>query len=72
MLAYGQGKLRSHNLDKNSEYDQEIAQSQTADKPWYRNEEPHNNYKTPGRHTKQSNKLSHPCQDDCKTKMDIK
>ena len=46
-----------------SEYDQEIPQSQ---------EEPHNNHETPGRQTKQSNQLSLPRQDDCKTRRDIK
>ena len=40
--------------------------------PWHREEEPHNNHETLGRHTKQSNKLSLPHQDDCKTRMDIK
>ena len=40
--------------------------------PWYREEEPHNNHKTPGRQTKQSNQLSLPLQDDCNTRMDIK
>ena len=39
---------------------------------WDREEEPHNNYETPGRQTKQSNQLSLPHQDDCKTRMDIK
>ena len=44
------------------EYDQEISQSQTADKPmshpWHYEEEPHNHHETPGRQTKQSNQLS--------------
>ena len=40
--------------------------------PWHREEEPHNNHETPGRQTKQSNQLSLPHQDDCKTRMDIK
>ena len=40
--------------------------------PWHREEEPHNNYETPGRQTKQSNQLTLPHQDDCKTKMGIK
>ena len=40
--------------------------------PWHREEEPHNNHKTPGRQTKQSNQLSLPQQADCKTRMDIK
>ena len=56
----------------NSEYDQDIQQSQTADKPWHREEEPHDNHMTPGRQTRRSNQLSLPHQDDCKTRMDIK
>ena len=40
--------------------------------PWHRKEEPHNNHETPGRQIKQSNQLSLPHQDDCKTRMDIK
>ena len=51
-----------------SEYDQEIPQSQTAD----REEEPLNHHETPGRQIKQSNQLSLPHQDDCNTRMDIK
>ena len=43
-----------------SEYDQEILQSQTADKLTHREEEPHNNHEAPGRQTKQSNQLSFP------------
>ena len=35
-------------------------------------EEPHNNHKTSERQTEQSNQLSLPHQDDCKTRMDIK
>ena len=42
---------------KNSEYDQEIPQSQDADKPMAPEEEPHHNQETPRRQTKQSNKL---------------
>ena len=34
---------------KNSEYDQEIPQSQTADNPWHREEETLNHHETPGR-----------------------
>ena len=49
-------------------YDQEIRQSQNADKPMAS----HNHHVTPGRQTKQSNQLSLPHQDDCKTKMDLK
>ena len=57
---------------KNSEYDQEIPQSQTAVYPWHREEEPLNHHETPGRQIKQSNQLSLPHQDDCNTRMDIK
>ena len=39
--------------------------------PWHREEEPHNNHETPGRQTKQSNQLSLPYQDNCKTRRDI-
>ena len=39
---------------------------------WHREEEPHNHQETTGRQTKQSNQLSLPNQDDCKTRMDIK
>ena len=39
--------------------------------PWHREEEPHNNHETPGRQTKQSNQLSLPHQDDCKTRMNV-
>ena len=37
--------------------------------PWHREEEPRNNHETSGRQTKQSNQLSLPHQDDCKTRM---
>ena len=57
---------------KVSENDKEIPQSQTADKPWHCEEEPHNNHEKPGRQTKQSNQRSLPHQDDGKTRMDIK
>ena len=40
--------------------------------PWHREEEPHNNHETPGIQTKQSNHLSLPHQDDCRTRRDIK
>ena len=40
--------------------------------PWHRELEPHSNDETPGRQTKQSNQLSLPHQDDCKTRRDIK
>ena len=39
--------------------------------PWHHEEEPHNNHQTQGRPTKQSNQLSLPYQDDCKTRRDI-
>ena len=57
---------------KVSEYDQEIPQSQTADNPWHREEEPLNHHETPGRQIKQSIQLSLHHQDDCNTRMDIK
>ena len=40
--------------------------------PWHCEEEPHSHHETPGGHTKHSNQLSFPHQDDCKTRMDIK
>ena len=40
--------------------------------PFHREEEPHNNHETPGRQIKQSNQLSLPYRDDCKTRMDTK
>ena len=43
-----------------SQYDQEILQSQTADNPWHRKEEPLNHHETPERQIKQSNQLSLP------------
>ena len=55
-----------------NEYDQEIPQSQTADNPWHREEEPPNHHETPGRQIKQSNQPSLPHQDDCNTRKDIK
>ena len=39
---------------------------------WHRVEQPHNNHDTPGMQTKQSNQLSLPDQDDCKTRMGTK
>ena len=54
-----------------SEYDKK-KKHKLQTNPWHREEEPHNNHETLGRHTKQSNKLSLPHQDDCKTRMDIK
>ena len=58
---------------KNSEYDQEILQSQTADKPMAPPERATQQSRDT-RKTKfqQSNQLSLPHQDDCKTRMDIK
>ena len=53
-----------------SEYDQEIPQSQTAKTPWHSEEESDNNHETPGKQTNQSNQLSLPHQVDCKTRMD--
>ena len=55
-----------------SEYDQEIPQSQTADKPMASEEEPLNHHETPGRQIKQSNQLSLLHQDDCDTRMNKK
>ena len=52
--------------------DQEIPQSQTADTPRYREEEPLNHHETPGRQIKQSNQPPLPHQDDCNTRTDIK
>ena len=40
--------------------------------PWHRREEQHNHHETPLRHTKQSNQLPLPHQDDSKTRMDIR
>ena len=56
---------------RNSEYDQEIPQSQIADKPMAPQGRAHNHHETPGRQTKQSNQLSLPHQNNCKTRMDI-
>ena len=56
---------------KNSEYDQEISQSQTADNPVALR----GTAAQPSRDTrqiKQGNQLSLPHQDDCNTRMDIK
>ena len=52
-----------------SEYNQEITQSKTAN-PWHHEAKPHNNHETSGRQKKQSNQLSLPHQDDCKTRME--
>ena len=52
-----------------SEYDQEISQLQTADKPMAprgRTTQPSQDTR---KTTKQSNQLSHPHQDDCKTRI---
>ena len=40
--------------------------------PWPCEEEPPNNHETSGRQTKQSNQLSLPHQDDCKSRMATK
>ena len=53
---------------KNSEYEQDIPHSQTAEKTWHCKEEPHNNHETPERQTKQGNQLSVPNQDNFKTR----
>ena len=39
--------------------------------PWHRKEEPHNNNETQVIQTKQSNQLSLPHQDDCKTRNKV-
>ena len=39
---------------------------------WHCEEEPHNNHQPPRRQRKQSNQLSLPHRDDCKTRMDTK
>ena len=64
----------SPDSQKANEYDQEIPQSHTADQPRHREEEPENIYsnKTSKRPKKQSNQLSLPRQDDCKTRKDKK
>ena len=58
--------------DQNSDYDQEIPQSQTADKPMAPRGRATQNPQIPGRQTKQNIQLSLPHQDDCQTRMDIK
>ena len=45
---------------------------QTKTNPWHCENETYNNHETPGRQTRQSNQLSLPHQDDCKTRMDTK
>ena len=66
-------KLVQSSLEIVSKYDQDIPQSQTADtNPRYREEDPHISYETLRRQSKQRNQLSHPHQDDCKTRMEIK
>ena len=55
-----------------SEYDQEIPQSQTADKPMAPRGRATQHHKTPGRQTKQSNQPSRLHREDCKTRMDTK
>ena len=54
-------RLNSINISKIvSWYDQEIPQSQTADKPMASWEEPRNNHETPGRQTAKQTALSSP------------
>ena len=55
-----------------SEYDQEIPQSQTADKPMALRGRATQQSRDTRRKTKQRNQLSHSHQNDCKTRMDIK
>ena len=54
------------------EYDQEIPQSQTADKPMAPRGCATQISRETRKQTKQSNQLSPPHQDDCETRMDIK
>ena len=55
-----------------SEYDQEIPQSQTADKPMASRGRATQQSRDTRKLTKQSNQLSLPHQDDYETRMDIK
>ena len=64
--------IKEETITINSEYDQEIPRSQTADNPVAPRGKPLNHHETPGRQIKQSNQLSLPQQDDCNTRMDIK
>ena len=57
---------------KNSEYDQEIPQSQTADNPVALRGRAAQPSQGTRKTNKQSNQLSLPHQDDCNTRMDIK
>ena len=68
------GQLLTHRKSaiKNSEYDQEIPQSQVADNPWHHEEEPLNYHETAGRQIKQNNQISLPHQYDCNIRLDIK
>ena len=59
-------------LKKVSEYDQEYHNRKLQINLWYREEEPHNIHKTPGRQQKQSNQLSLSHQDNCKLVLDTK
>ena len=61
-------------VEKVSEYGQEIPQLHNADQPMAREKESQNIYsnKTSVRQYKQSNQLSLPLQDDCKTRKDTK
>ena len=53
------------------EYDQEYHNQKLQTNSGHREQEPHNNRETSARQTKQSNQLSFPHQDDCKTGMGI-
>ena len=57
---------------KNSEYDQEIPQSKTADNPVAPQGRAAQPSRDTGKTNKQSNQLSLPHHDDCNTRMDIK
>ena len=67
-----QGLVLISKCCKNSEYDQEYHNHKLQTNQWHHEEEPHSNQETPGKQIKQSNQLSLPHQDDCKTRRDIK
>ena len=54
---------------KNSDTIRKYHNHKLQTNPWHPEEEPHNHHETPGRQTKQSNRLSLPHQDDCKTSI---
>ena len=60
MSVYQKGKYHLEFTKIVSEYDQDIPQSQTADKPMAPRGRATNNHETPVRQTKQSNQLSLP------------